>query len=64
MELEGVTARGGCLGALGDDGAPLGEGDEVLASVSVTGRKSSCFGDEKGIGNGETDTAVIVAEWA
>ena len=62
MELDGVTARGGCRGVLGDDGGPLGEGDEAVGSVSATARKSSCFGDEKGIGNGETDTAVMVAE--
>jgi hypothetical protein len=64
MELDEIGARAGCRGVLGDAFPAFGAGDNVALSVSACGRNSSCLGDVNGIGNGETETAVIVAECA
>jgi hypothetical protein len=58
MELDEIGARAGCRGVLGDAFPAFGAG------ASASGRNSSCLGDVNGIGNGETETAVIVAECA
>ena len=59
IEFDGVATSDGWRGVRGDGLAPIGA--DMGASYSVWIR-TSCLNGENGTGNGETETAVMLAE--